>query len=514
MFGPARAAIPSSTHPDIMRPWIRNVAILALALLLVGVFLRNANLAQVWSVMRQARLELVALGVLCLFATYVFRTLRWQVMLAPLGPTHFGIAFRATVIGFAASFVLPARAGEILRPWLLARREGLGVAAVLATIVLERVLDLAAVLGLLAVFLLAFDPGLSTMDPAMFRAVRAGGLAAAGAAAGGMAVMFACASRPELLVRLAQWATQWLPEGPRGAVGGLARTFSTGLASVREPRRLAAALAWSLPLWLTIAAQIWVVSIALGVILPVSGSLLVTALLVVGVAVPTPGGGRRISRGLPPGRDDILRRGQRPRDRRGHRPARRGVPADPRRRRMDDGAGRIVARAARSSGRRRQSGGDAAVKCPYCGLLGDKVVDSRESKEGDVIRRRRQCLNAECAKRFTSYERIDEIPYMVVKKDGTRERFERQKLVAGLLKACEKRPVSVAAIESVADRVEGMLQDRAEKEIGTTEIGAFVMQELRQLDKVAYVRFASVYRQFRDIGEFMTELKDLLSVKE
>ncbi len=152
------------------------------------------------------------------------------------------------------------------------------------------------------------------------------------------------------------------------------------------------------------------------------------------------------------------------------------------------------------------------MKCPYCGHLGDKVVDSRESKEGEVIRRRRECL--ECAKRFTSYERIDEIPYMVVKKDGSRERFERQKLVAGLLKACEKRPVSVAALESIADQVEGRLQDRPEKEISTEEIGAFVMQELRGLDKVAYVRFASVYRHFRDIGEFMSELKDLLNAKD
>jgi transcriptional repressor NrdR len=152
------------------------------------------------------------------------------------------------------------------------------------------------------------------------------------------------------------------------------------------------------------------------------------------------------------------------------------------------------------------------VKCPFCGHLGDKVVDSRESKEGEVIRRRRECL--ECGRRFTSYERIDEIPYMVVKKDGSRERFERQKLIAGLLKACEKRPVSVAALEGVADRVEAALQDRPEKEISTAEVGAFVMQELKRLDKVAYVRFASVYRHFRDIGEFMTELKDLLNAKE
>ncbi|RPI54352.1 MAG: transcriptional repressor NrdR [Acidobacteria bacterium] len=152
------------------------------------------------------------------------------------------------------------------------------------------------------------------------------------------------------------------------------------------------------------------------------------------------------------------------------------------------------------------------MKCPYCAHLGDKVVDSRESREGEVIRRRRECLG--CGKRFTSYERIDEIPYMVVKKDGTRERFERQKLVAGLLKACEKRPVSVASLEAVADRVESTLQERTEKEISTHEIGAFVMQELKKLDKVAYVRFASVYRHFRDIGEFMTELKDLLNAKE
>ncbi len=152
------------------------------------------------------------------------------------------------------------------------------------------------------------------------------------------------------------------------------------------------------------------------------------------------------------------------------------------------------------------------MKCPFCGHLGDKVVDSRESKEGEVIRRRRECQD--CGRRFTSYERIDEIPYMVVKKDGSRERFERLKVTGGMLKACEKRPVSVAAVEAIADRVEAMLQERPEKEIPTAEVGAFVMQELKQLDKVAYVRFASVYRHFRDIGEFMTELRDLLDTKE
>ncbi len=152
------------------------------------------------------------------------------------------------------------------------------------------------------------------------------------------------------------------------------------------------------------------------------------------------------------------------------------------------------------------------MKCPYCGNLGDKVVDSRESKEGEVIRRRRECL--ECGRRFTSYERIDEIPYMVVKKDGRRERFDRQKLVGGLLKACEKRPVRVAALEAIADRIEATLQDRPEREMSTEEIGAFVMQELKQLDKVAFVRFASVYRNFRDLDEFKDELNALLRTRE
>jgi transcriptional repressor NrdR len=152
------------------------------------------------------------------------------------------------------------------------------------------------------------------------------------------------------------------------------------------------------------------------------------------------------------------------------------------------------------------------MKCPYCGHPGDKVVDSRESKEGEVIRRRRECL--ECGRRFTSYERIDEIPYMVVKKDGRRERFERQKLVAGLLKACEKRPVRVAVLETIADKVETALQEKPEREMTTEEIGAYVMRELKVLDKVAFVRFASVYRNFRDIDEFKNELNDLLRTRE
>src|SRR5437867_7913232 len=148
------------------------------------------------------------------------------------------------------------------------------------------------------------------------------------------------------------------------------------------------------------------------------------------------------------------------------------------------------------------------MKCPFCGHLQDKVVDSRESKEGEAIRRRRQCLA--CQRRFTSYERIDEIPYMAVKKDGRRERFDRQKVLAGLLKACEKRPVSMIQLETIADRAEMMVQDSTEREVSTRALGEMIMSELKTLDKVAYVRFASVYLDFKDVQEFMSELKDLL----
>ena len=152
------------------------------------------------------------------------------------------------------------------------------------------------------------------------------------------------------------------------------------------------------------------------------------------------------------------------------------------------------------------------MKCPFCGHLQDKVVDSRESKEGDAIRRRRQCLG--CQRRFTSYERIDEIPYMVVKKDGRRERFDRQKVLAGILKACEKRPVSMVQLESIADKAEIMVQESSEREVATGTIGAMIMRELKNLDKVAYVRFASVYLDFKDVPEFMNELKELLTSRE
>jgi transcriptional repressor NrdR len=147
------------------------------------------------------------------------------------------------------------------------------------------------------------------------------------------------------------------------------------------------------------------------------------------------------------------------------------------------------------------------MKCPFCGHLGDKVVDSRESKEGHSIRRRRECLA--CGKRYTSREHIEEIEYRVLKKDGRPEPFHRQKLIGGLMRACEKRPVSVQQLEAIADRIESDLQDRPDREMTTTDIGARIMEELRRIDQVAYVRFASVYRQFRDVGEFKREIDEL-----
>ena len=151
------------------------------------------------------------------------------------------------------------------------------------------------------------------------------------------------------------------------------------------------------------------------------------------------------------------------------------------------------------------------MKCPFCNHLHDKVVDSRESKEGDAIRRRRACLA--CERRFTTYERIDEVPYMVIKKDGRREKFDRQKVLNGLLKACEKRPVSMVKLSDLVNKVESKVSDSSDREISTTAIGEFLIENLQELDKIAYVRFASVYRDFQDEEAFFNELKHLMRQK-
>jgi transcriptional repressor NrdR len=151
------------------------------------------------------------------------------------------------------------------------------------------------------------------------------------------------------------------------------------------------------------------------------------------------------------------------------------------------------------------------MRCPFCGHVESKVIDSRGRKKGVSIRRRRECLA--CKRRFTTYEKIEEIPYMIIKKDGSRQLFDRQKLLRGMLKACEKRPIAVSKLEEIIEEIEAMLQERPEKEMKAAAIGQFVMDRLKALDKVAYVRFASVYREFRDVMEFKQELENLLKEK-
>ena len=152
------------------------------------------------------------------------------------------------------------------------------------------------------------------------------------------------------------------------------------------------------------------------------------------------------------------------------------------------------------------------MKCPFCGFAQDKVIDSRESKEADSIRRRRECER--CGKRFTTYERLDEIPYMVVKKDGRREKFDRQKVLQGLLHSCQKRKVSVSQMQEIVDAVEAYVVDSAERERSTASVGELIMARLKEIDTVAYIRFASVYRDFKDVNEFKEELEGLLGGKD
>ena len=273
-----------------MRNIIRTVVVIGLAVGLLAVFLRNADLGRVWASVTAARPDflLLALAVTC--GTFIVRAERWQYLLGPLGRTRFSTVFRTTVIGFAASAVLPARAGEVIRPYLLARREGLSATAAFATIVVERILDLVAVLLLMAAFLIWFDPGLESRDSAVFQAIRFGGLVMAPVAVGTLAVMFFMAGHPERLHAWVLKAEAILPARIASMIARFAQTFAEGFAVVRSPARLVAAMAWSIVLWIAIAAGIWAVSVAFGIAMPFTGAWLMLAPLVVGVAVPTPGG--------------------------------------------------------------------------------------------------------------------------------------------------------------------------------------------------------------------------------
>jgi uncharacterized protein (TIRG00374 family) len=273
-----------------LRNVIRTVVVIALAIGLLAVFLRNADLSQVWASVTKARTDLLLLSLALTCGTFVVRAERWQYLLGPLGKTRFSTVFRATVIGFAASAVLPARAGEVIRPYLLARRERLSATAAFATIIVERILDLVAVLLLMAVFLIWFDPGMESRDSKAFQAVRFGGLMMAPVAVGTLAVMFFMAGHPERLHAWVLKAEAILPARIAAMIARFAQTFAEGFAVVRSPGRLAAAIAWSIVLWVAIASGIWAVSIAFGIAMPFTGAWLMLGPLVVGVAVPTPGG--------------------------------------------------------------------------------------------------------------------------------------------------------------------------------------------------------------------------------
>lgn len=272
-----------------MRPHVRTALIFLLTLGLVAYAFRNVELSAVWAETRRADPWLLLLAVLVTCLTYAMRAWRWQSLLAPIGPTHFSTAFRTTVIGFAASFLLPARAGEVIRPYLLARRENLNATSAFATIILERLLDLATVLLLFAAFVFTVGPGVMTGGPAELADIKFWGALSAAAAVCGLVVLFALAGHPERLGRAALRIERVLPSRLAHMVASFVETFVQGLAVMRQPARLLVALAQSFPLWLSIAAGIWLTSRAFHITFPYPASFLVMTVLVVGVAAPTPG---------------------------------------------------------------------------------------------------------------------------------------------------------------------------------------------------------------------------------
>ena len=268
---------------------LRAALVILLTVGLLAYFLHGVEFGPVWEATRHADGRLLSLGLVVTMMTYALRAFRWRYMLASIGPTRYSTAFRTTVIGFSASFLLPARPGEVLRPYLLAKHEGLLPTAAFATIILERLLDLVTVLLLFGLFVLLVDPASLSATPEMYARVKTGGLLAAAASVAGLGVFFVLAGHPE---RLGAWALRIelvLPAKLARAVAGFVETFAQGLAVMRQPGRLLVSLILSFPLWLSIALGIWVSSRAFHMTFGYLGSFLVMTLLVVGVAVPTPG---------------------------------------------------------------------------------------------------------------------------------------------------------------------------------------------------------------------------------
>jgi uncharacterized protein (TIRG00374 family) len=278
-----------------MRSHLRTVIVLALAAGLIAWFLHNVDLRRVAAEIIRAQPIWLAVSLLTMYANLAIRALRWKYLLEPLGPTSFASAFRATAVGFAASSVLPARAGELIRPYFLARQtrygrhEPMSATGAFATIILERLLDLVTVLVLLAMYVFVFDRDLATTNPVAFVWLKWIGATSGAFALGALVLLFVLAGDPQRLRRTMERLERVGPSTLAGLIARVAEKFARGLGAIRRPGRLLVALLWSFPLWLAIGAGIWTVAVAFRIALPFSGSFLIIALLSLGVTIPTPG---------------------------------------------------------------------------------------------------------------------------------------------------------------------------------------------------------------------------------
>jgi uncharacterized protein (TIRG00374 family) len=272
-----------------MRSHIRTVLVVALAVALLGVFLYNVDVRRAAGEIARARPEWLFLALVTMLVNLALRALRWQYLLEPLGDASYANAFRATAVGFAASTLLPARVGEIIRPYFLARHERMSATGAFATIILERLLDVVTVLTLLASFVFVFGRYMEETNPTVFAALKWAGATAAVGSLVALAVLFVLAGDPARLGRTMKRCEQVVPSMLAGLIARIAEKFAHGLGAIRRPGRLLVALAWSFPLWLSIGAGIWFVAMAFRFTMPFTGSFLLIAILVIGVAVPTPG---------------------------------------------------------------------------------------------------------------------------------------------------------------------------------------------------------------------------------
>ena len=276
-----------------MRSPVRTVAVLVAAAVLVALFLYNVDIGRVAREIIRARPAWLAVAVGTMFVNLAIRAIRWQYLLAPLGHVGFGAAFRATSVGYAATTVFPARAGEVIRPYFLARVDrsttGMSATGAFATIILERLLDVITVVGLLTSFVFVFGRDLTAANPFAFTAVKWAAATAGAVALVALIVAFVLAGDPARLARTMTRLEQVMPSSLAGLIARIAEKFASGLGAVRRPSRLLGALVWSIPLWLSIACGIWSVATAFRLEIPFTGSFLLVALLVLGVAVPTPG---------------------------------------------------------------------------------------------------------------------------------------------------------------------------------------------------------------------------------